>query len=224
MSHRLITFLISLLFCASSFAQTNTILATASPKLKKFISNHPDAGKMLETAFSTAFSNRTSRLFYFYSNTESEARAFHYYPNTADFAEVVICVRENQNVFDEFITLFFEILNSRNESGFTKLFDEAYQGTISKKQFAEGILKYEFEATKDVQSALLTLKLDKQETDKAYYYRKFIECPSDFKDFLSYTRKVSTQRDPLKEYELRYEALRKAFRDAGTPPASPSKK
>ena len=222
MRHRILAFLF-LWFCASSLAQTNNIIRTASPKLKKFISDHPESGKTLENALSTAFSNRTCGLFYFYSDTESEPRAYHYYPNSAGMPEVVICVRENQKAIDEFITVFFETVNSKNESGFAKIIQDARLGAITREQYAERILKLEFEATKAVRATLLTLKFQKEETDASYYYRKFIECPTtDFQNFLLYSKKVSPQRDAFKEYELKFDSLQKKYREsnASAPPGS----
>jgi hypothetical protein len=220
--HRILGFLF-LLVCASSLAQTNDIIRTASPKLKKFISDHPESGKTLDNALSTAFSNRTCCLFYFYSDTESEPRAFHYYPQSAGLPEVVICVRENQNAIDEFITVFYEIVNSKNEIGFAKINQDAGLGTITREQYAERILQLEFEAAKAVRSTLLTLKFEKKETDASYYYRKFTECPTtDFQTFLSYSKKVSPQRDAFKEYELKFDSLQKMRRgsNSSAPPGS----
>jgi hypothetical protein len=221
---RILAFLFSLLLCASASAQTNNIVPTASPKLKKFISDHPESGKTLDNALANAFSNRTCSLFYFYRDTESEPRAYHYYPNTAGMAEVVICVRENQKAIDEFITILYEIVNSRNESGFQKIIQDACSGTITREQYAERILKLVFVATKAVRATLLTLKFQKEETDPSYYYRKFIECPTtDFQTFLSYSKKVSPQRDAFKEYEQKFDSLQKMYRESNPPASSRAK-
>jgi hypothetical protein len=109
---------LSMLLCASSWAQQTNIVSAASPKLKKFISNHPEAAKIFTNAISSAFSNKTVQLYYFYSDDESEARAYHYYPNTVGMPEVIVCVRENQSSLDEFITILFETLNTKQEAGF----------------------------------------------------------------------------------------------------------
>jgi len=211
-----------MLFCVSSWAQSN-IVSEASPKLKKFLSDNPKAAKIFTNAISNAFSNRTVRLFYFYSNDDSEARAFHFYPNTAGCPNVMLCIRENQTPLDEFITTLFEILNSRNENAFANLFQDAYLGTKSREQFATEISRYEFEATKDTRSILLALKLGKREINESDYYRKFVECPTNFDGFLSYSRKVSPQRDAFTEDELKYDSLRKMYNESNSASNSPAK-
>ena len=211
-----------MLLCVSSLAQSN-IVGTLSPKLKKIMLDHPEAAKILTNAISNSFSNKTVRLFYFYSDDGSEAKAFHYYPNTIGLPEVVLCVRENQSPLDEFITILFETLNSNGESSFAKLSQDAYYGTITREQFAMGILQYEFEATKNTRAALLTLEFGKKEINESYYYRKFAECPTNFDGFLSYSKKISPQREAFKEYELKYDSLRKIYNDSNSLTNSPTK-
>jgi hypothetical protein len=227
--HRHITIIfLSVLLGASSWAQGNNILSTVSPKLKIFMSHHSEAAKILTDAFSSSFSNKTVRLNYFYSNDESdsEARAFHYYPNTVGQPEVVLCVRENQSPLDEFISVLFETLNSKSEAGFTKLSQDAYYGTISREQFAKEVRRYEFEAIKSTRAALVTLKFGKKETNGSYYYTRLIECPTEFADFLPYSKRISPNRDFDKEYELQYDSLRKVYseyHDSNSPSNSPAK-
>jgi hypothetical protein len=211
-----------MLFCVSSWAQNN-IVREASPKLQKFLSDNPVAAKVFKNAISNAFSNRTVRLFYFYSDDDSEAPAFHFYPNTAGSPDVMLCICENQPPLDEFITTLFETLNSRNENAFENLFQDAYLGTKSREQFATEISRFEFEATKDTRSILLTLKFRKKEINESYYYRKFIECPTNFDGFLSYSRRVSPHRDAITEYELKYDSLRKMYHETNSVSNSPTK-
>ena len=203
-----------MLFCVSSLAQSNSIVSETSPKLNKFLSDNPDAAKVFTNAIANAFSNKTVQLFYFYSNDESQARAFHFYPNTVGSSDVMLCIRENQTPLDEFVTTLFETLNTKNESAFAELSQNAYSGTITKEQFAKGILQNEFEATKNVHSILLELKLGTNEVNESYYYGKFVECPTNFNGFLTYTKKVSQNRDVMKEYELKYDSLRKMYFDS----------
>jgi hypothetical protein len=202
-----------MLLCVSSWAQSN-ILGGASPKLKKFLSDKPQAAKIFTNAISSAFSNRTVQLFYFYSEDDSTPWAYHFYPNQAGSPEVMLCVRENQTPLDEFITTLFEIENSKNEDNFTKISQDAYYGTISREQFAKDVLQYEFEATKDTRAILLALKLGKKETGNSYYYPRFLECPTNFDGFLSYSKNASTNRDVMKEYELKYDRVRKMYFDS----------
>jgi hypothetical protein len=203
-----------MLLCASSWAQITGI--TISPKLGKFMSDHPQAEKILTNAFSNAFSKKTVGLYYFYSYDESQPRSFHYYPDNAGWPEVVLCVQENQKPIDEFITLLFETFNSKSEGGFTNLAQEASLGTISKEQFAKEVVRYEFETTKNTRVTLLTLKFEKKEIKESDYYSIFIACPTNFDDFLSYSKKVSQNRDPMKENELKYDSLRKMYIDSNS--------
>jgi hypothetical protein len=207
-------FLLAMSLCASSWGQITNIMV--SPKLSKFLSDYPQAQRILTNAFSNAFSNKSFALFYFYSNVESHPRAFHYYPDTAGWPRVVLCIRENQSPVDEFITLLFETLNSKGESVFTNLEQKAYLGTISKEQFAKEILKCEFDVTKSTRHTLLGLKLKNREKNGSYYYHRFVECPTNFDDFLSYSKKVSPDRDAMKEYELKYDWLRKMYLDSNS--------
>jgi hypothetical protein len=209
-------FLASILFCASSWAQSNSIINETSPKLKKFLLDNPQAEKIFTNAISTAFSNKTVQLFYFYSDDKSQARAYHFYPKTVGSPDVMLCIRENQTPLDEFITTLFETLNTKKENAFAELSQDAYSGAITKEQFAKGILRNEFEATKSVQSILLELKLGTNELNGSYYYSKFSQCPTDFDDFLAYSKKVSQNRDVMKEYELKYDSLRKMYFDSNT--------
>jgi hypothetical protein len=205
-----------MLLCVSSWAQSNSIVSEASPKLKKFLSDNPEAANVFTNAIANAFSNRTVRLFYFYSNDDSEARAFHFYPTMAGSPDVMLCIRENQTPLDEFITTLFETLNSKSESAFTELSQNAYSGTITREQFAKEILRYEFDATTNTRSILLTLKFGTNEITDSDYYRRFIECPTNFDGFLTYSKKASPDRDVMKEYELKYDWLRKMYLDSNS--------
>jgi hypothetical protein len=209
MAARLSVLLLSILLCPTSWAQGSNILSTVSPKLRKFLIDHPAATKVFTNTFAEAFSNRTVSLHYFYSDDDSEARAFHYYPDTPGLAEVIICVRENQIPLDELITTLFEVLNSKGEDQFAKIFDAAKAGTISRTEFAKAILRVEFEATKNMQKLVVPLQLKETEKAESHYYKIYVGCPTGFDEFLSYSKKVSGNRDVVKDYESKYDALRK---------------
>jgi hypothetical protein len=193
----------------SAMAQDSNILSSFSPKLRNFCIHNPAACSAFTNAFAAVFSNRTVSLCYFYSDDESKPRAFHYYPQIVGVSEVVICVRENQEPLDEFITILFEMLNSKNESRFGELFDRAKAGSILKADFANDMMRVEFEAVRATQDILNHLKLSRRWAAKTWYYRHFISCPREFEEFVSYTKKVSSNRDPIKEYEAQYDAARK---------------
>jgi hypothetical protein len=204
---------LSMLLSASSWAQDGNFLNTFSPKLRKFMIGHPAATKVLTNALTDAFSSRSVRLFYFYSDDESKPRAFHFYPYSAGQADVIIGVRENQHPLDEFICILYETINSKSEKQFAKVLDDARSGSILRADFARAILKIEFSTDKQVRDAIRTLDFGKKEKSESYSYRRLAELPDDFEESLAYQKKVSPRRDPIKDYELQYDAFRKAYKD-----------
>jgi hypothetical protein len=197
---------LSVLICASSWAEKPNILEMSSPKLRQFLVGHPVASVTLSNVFVEAFSNRSVQLFYFYSDNESIPRANHSYP---DEASVNIFIRENQLPSDECICLIFEMINSEGEKRFLQLMDMAKSGTISKQDFVKEMMRQEFEAVRKIQSLIGGFNLSKPETQESYYYNRLAKCPSNFEDFLTYKKKVSPNRDQVKEYEQSYDYLQK---------------
>ncbi len=59
---------------------------------------------------------------------------------------------------------------------------------------------------------LARIKFTNEETSNSYYYGRIAGCPSKFEDFVAYTKR-SQQRDVIKEYESRYDGLRKTSKD-----------
>lgn len=169
------------------------------------MAGNPTAQKALTKSFFEVFARKTVRVFYFYSGGESEARAFHTYPDTS---AVWIAVQENQDSCDEFIAILFEVQNARGEDTFRRLFRDAHTGSVSKVEFTKQILKVEFEAVKRTRDLLRTLNLSERDRTSSYYYYRFDQCPNEFEDFPGYAKKVSPKRDVLKEYEAKYDALR----------------
>lgn len=212
-----ITILFLALLCFASHAQEQSILNTASPKLKKLLRDNPGALSALTNVLAEAFSTNSLELFYFYSDNESKAKAFHYYPNTAGLADVFICIRENQTALDEFICLFYEAANTRGQDRFRGLVDKARAKAISRTEFAKEIMKVEFEAKKRTQTALAELKFTRKESADSYYYPRFAKLPSKFEDYLVWIRKISPQRDAMKEYELKYDWLHESPEDPNAP-------
>jgi hypothetical protein len=201
------------MFCFASQAQEQNILNTVSPKLKKLLNDNPAALSALTNILAEAFSTNSVQFFYFYSDDESKANAFHYYPNTGGLADVLICVRENQTPLDEFISLFYEAANTRGQERFRNLVKQAKANTISRAEFAKEILKVEFEADKRTQTMLTLLKPTKKESANSYYYPRYAKLPSEFEDYLSWIRKISPQRNAIKEYESQYDWLQKTSKD-----------
>src|SRR6266404_4266178 len=143
---------------------------TPSPKLKLLLAGSPPARTALSNACAGAFSGRTVGLYYFYSDTDAVPRAYHYYPNTVGQAAVVICVRENQEPWDELICLVFELLNSKSEKQFGGLFERARAGTITRDEFARAALRFEFEAVKTTREVVRGFPLSRKERQKSHYY------------------------------------------------------
>lgn len=214
--------LLSLLLCAPSWAQVTNI--TLSPKLSEFLADHPLAKKTLTNAFSETFLKRSVGLYYFYSYSDAQAKAFHYYPDSPGWPEVVLCIQENQSPIDEFITLLFETINTKSQERFRKLGDDAARGAISKESFVSQVLRNEFEAIKSTRELLLELKFKKEKVEGSAYYRSFTECPTNYDDYISYSKKLSQARSSSKEYESIYDSLRKGYLDSSSATNSASPK
>ena len=191
-------------FCLQ--AENNGMIDGASPKLKSFFSTHPVALNSLTNNLPRIFNAQSFRLYYFYTDDDSVPRSYHYYPE--DLA-LCIVVRENQHVTDEFLCLLFETVNSQYEEQFTSLFRKAKAGTVEREEFAVNILQVEFDALKQTRNLLTKLQFTETEIAESHYYRRFRDCPNDFNDFLVYKNKIGGKRDVLKEYQLKYDSLRK---------------
>lgn len=189
-------------------AQQSLLKSRMSPKLQQFMKGHPAAWAALQGSFSETFSNSTVWIFYFYADKDSEARAFHFYPHTKGLPKVVLCVCENQQPVDQFISMLFEAINARGEKRFTELVDEARAGSIPKAEFVREVLRQEFEATKRTRDLILAIKFSRKEKSASHYYRLYAECPTTFDEFIAYTKRVSGKRDVMKEYEAQYDSLR----------------
>jgi len=191
--------------CLGSAAQQASILNSVSPKLRQFLSETPRAFASLTNCMAEAFSNRTVQLYYFYSDDEKRARASHYYP----YESVVgILIRENQEPVDEFICLVFEAINSTGQERFIGVFTKAQSGQVSKEEFTREMEKIEFVAIKRAREVLRAIKLSSKQVDKSYYYKRLIDCPDDFDDFIAYSKKVSPHRDTTAEWAAKYDMLR----------------
>ena len=195
--------------CCSSFAQETNILNAVSPKLKKLLITNPAACAALTNSFAAATAKGSLCLLYFYSENNKAPRAFHYYPHSVGMAEIVLCVRENQHPWDEFIAIMFELLNSKNEDRFEQLGDRARSGSLSRKEFVHGIMRLEFEAMKATGDVLRKLKPPKKEISGSQYYATFTNYPGNFEGYLAITKANAQGRNPMREYGAQYDALRK---------------
>jgi len=193
--------------CASSRADDLTWTTSISPKLKRFVQDHPTASKSVSEALASAFSDRTMQLYYFYSDDDSIPKASHTYPSES---KVVIIIHENQQPCDEYISLLFEILNSEGEKRFKELISQAQGDTISKDDFVLGVMREEFRAVLKTKNILDYLELDPKEKAESHLFGRFTECPTTFEGYLVYKIKAAPKgRDQKKEYEAMFDSLRR---------------
>jgi len=181
-----------------------------SPKLRGFLNHNAGATQLLDQVLGEAFTNRTFQIYYVYS--PSQPLACHYYTEANG---VVIAIREDQLPMDEYLCLVYESLNSENKADFEALCHRAELGTISKTDFAQEILRGEFKSAKKAKILIGQVKFLKKETSNSYYYKRFIDCPDRFEDFLASIKTDSTDgQDPIKGYEMKYDLVRKQYSDA----------
>jgi hypothetical protein len=186
-----------------ALAGQGRIATMLSPKLRSFLADHKLADKALDNVVKQAFSERELQVYYFYTDDESLARAFHYYPSTN---AVVVAVRENQEPIDEFLCILFEGLNSEMEADFEQLAQKAQLRTISRDKFAHEMIRTEFAALQKTQAIVSTLRFDERDISNSVQYRGLMDSPKNFEGFLSYSRKTAN-RDLIKEYQEKYDEL-----------------
>lgn len=212
-------FFLTLLLISACYADTaasaNDLHLMCSPKLRKLLEEHESAAQSLSNAVAEAFSHRSLRLYYMYSTDEAAPPASHYYP---DQGVVAILLVENQEPIDEFITLLYEVINSKGEKRFKELCDRAITGDISRTNFAYEVLRMEFKAAKETRDVLRSVSFNKSEISKSHQYTRLALCPDDYVEYLAYTEKLGfPKRDPIAEEELKYDSLRRYVQ----PPSAP---
>src|SRR5262245_29182295 len=107
MNKRTLITLVLLLLSLRAWASEYAFYSSLSPNLRKFLSGHPTAVNAFTNAVTGAFSNRTARVFCFYSDDPDERQASHFYPNIRGVPDVVICVAQDSYPLDEFINVVF---------------------------------------------------------------------------------------------------------------------
>lgn len=197
--------LLSLLLGTSARAQKNELASSFSPNLQKFLKEHPENLQTLTSVLSEAFTNRSVRLYYFFSDDPNRLVAEHFY---LDYGQVVIALKANQPPTEEFLEIIFEAVNSEGEKRFEELMSQASTGSISRTNFAVEIFRQEFKATVRTRDLIGKLKFTRKEKSKSFYYKGFLEAPDNFEDFIAYVKRVSPKRDWRKDYETKYDILR----------------
>jgi hypothetical protein len=193
-------------------AQETNLLISLSPKLRSLLTSNSDARSVLTGAWSAASRTNSVQVTYFYSEDETLPRAHHFYPHAAGMADVVLCIRENQEPLDEFACIFFELLNSRNQGRFEALVERARAGAIEKTEFVRSITRIEFESDLAVRDLFSQMTLTEKQKAQSYFYTRLLNCPSNFEEALVYRHKVSPNRNSEKKYGAAYDALRRTAR------------
>jgi len=211
MNKHLLALPLLLLALVSCPAQGTNLLLACSPKLRKLVATHPEAFTVFTNACCLATRTNSVALIYFYSEDESQARGRQFYPHTAGQPDVVICVRENQQPWDEFICVVGELLNVLSRPQYEELLARAKSGAISRNDFPREINRVEFQRTiLPLRDLLARMKLTNKERGQSYFYSRFVGFPNEFDAYLSYLKKVSPHRDLTRQYQQEYDQLRSA--------------
>jgi hypothetical protein len=189
-----------------------------SPKVREFIEHHDEVNRPLTDIFTNmswrATSIRNIRVYYFYTEDVAAAPAY-YYMDGRD--HLVIAVSESQKPVDELIEIVFEMIDSEREHKWQEIWQQATQGRIGRKDFADAMVKEEFAAYPKTRAFVNRLRLNKQEMAESVYFQHFAEAPEDLGAFMSYMKEASSKgRDAFKEFEAKYDALQ-----AHASPAAP---
>ena len=205
MRGRVAILLFALSIC-SSIAQFDNVERRESPGLKEFTGLHPKAAQILRNKLAEAFSNRTVKLYYFYPATNSEPTAFHYYPNTTGLEDVFICVSESQKPIDQYISLLFEVINSKRATKLLKLWEDGCAGAISAETYATEVTRLEFESLKETRNLLSTLDIESPALAGSRERQKYGHLPEGFDDYLASVKKDSP--DTLRRYENQIDKMK----------------
>jgi hypothetical protein len=196
-------FILLLVSPAWGLAGQLRVMPLLSPKLREFLGAHPLAAKELDQVITEDFAHRSVQVYYFYTDDETAARAFHYCPTTN---AVVFCVRENQNQVDEFLCILFEMLNTKKDPEFRMLQNMVRLRGISRTNYARDMIKVEFATLQEEKTIINNLHFSNPEIAQSATYRHFMDSPSKFDDFLANSKKLAN-RDVVKQYEDQYDSL-----------------
>ena len=190
-----------LLTCAGA----STLDDEMSASLKAFLSTNAAMRKALDGVISELPSGSALHLKYAPSASGSVARATHGY----DESGIIVSLAADQQPYDEFIGLYFEIANSISRKSFEALMEEARAGTIAKDKFPFEILRIEFRAVKRTRDVIRSIAISAEQQRTSYFYPRFSDCPDDFDAFLAYRKRVSPKRNPIDDYKQLYEKLQR---------------
>lgn len=200
-------YLIFILFTALSLisAQASSLEEQMSTALKALLATNAPSRKALDKVISELPTGTELRLTYFRSASESEPLSTHgYFPSG-----IIVSLRADQQPWDEFICLYFEIANSLSRKRFEALVDEAKSGAIARDKFPIEGLRIEFAAVKRTRDVIKSLSISTDEQLASYSYTRLSGCPDNFDDFLAYRQRVSPKRDPIGFYKELYDKLQR---------------
>src|SRR5205807_5904570 len=113
--------------------------------------------------------------------------------------------------------LMYALLNSEGEKRFQELFQQARSSAISRNEFTQQIIKQEFVAVIKTRDLLAKLTFRKRDVAQSRFYQQFLQCPASFEGFVEYTKRLSPPGgDLFRQYEAKYDALRKESRRSTT--------
>lgn len=173
---------------------------TFSPQLNEFLENHSTASCILsnEVRKAQASSGNRIAIFYFYTYNETTPTAHHNKNN--DGPEVAIFIRGGRPAIDEYLDFLFEVLNMSGDKRFQELFQQARSDGITRSNFVSEILRQEFQAMKTLRQMVPTLKFSPQEIAGSRVYNDLTNAPTDFGEFLSYTKKSNHVQEGYEQY------------------------
>jgi len=178
-----------------------------SPKVKALLEHCSSAAVLLSNTCSSVLVGKTARLYYFYDPYTNRPSAFHSY---AGANGVTIAVRENQSAWDQYLGLLFEIINSSNQPKFTRLALQAERGKLSRRDFPVQVLELEHQAVLRTRELVVGLGLASSEFVDSVLYKRLLNSPNRFDEFLAYVQQPENKRNPLLEYQQQYDQNKNA--------------
>lgn len=184
--------------------------SSMSPELRGLVERHPAAKEVLMDASAGALPNAGFRLRYTPAETmkTSGPRSEFRMPFPGEAQVPVVTIVEGQQPWDQFILLVFELHNSRGKAAFERLWQQARAGSITKEQFADGVMRTEFEAVKRLKRIVRTLPLSDAEKASSHAYPRLVSCPEDYRHSQAYVKRVSPKRRQAQEYYELYDSIR----------------
>jgi len=169
----------------------------ATSQLAAFAQSRPEAGAILGNSaeiyepLANAFSGMYTSVPLAWNPEEPQGNAYAENTPNMDRSRILIRVSSKLCALDQLSAFVYEAMNAQNEASFAALYQEAYEGSLSKSEFIQGILRLEHKSLKDTREFLALIKpfrdIDIAQTE---FYRKMFETPTDFDAFLHYLNHI----------------------------------